>query len=80
MGIAIFALAGLMIPATVQTSYANHNECENGVLTETTPETEKRDKNGNGFVCIDETVKNNGKTKIKIKDDFNTGLCHPPNC
>ena len=85
MGIVIFALAGLMIPATVQTSYAKDGmvSCHEGVRTDATgnPDLLKRDKNGNGFVCVDETVKKNGKIKVKITDDDagHVSTC-PPDC
>ena len=85
MGIAIFALAGLMIPMTVQTSYAKDGIgfCHEGDLTDATGESNllKYDKNGNDFVCVDETIKKNGKTKVKITDDDRGGgtTC-PPDC
>jgi len=83
MGIAIFALAGLMIPMTVQTSYAKDGIgfCHEGDRTEATgdPKLLKHDKNGNGFVCVDVTEKKNGKNKVKITDD-DGGIPCPPLC
>jgi len=84
-GIAIFAFAGLMISMTVQTLYAKDGigDCHEGVRTDASgnPELLKHDKNGNGFVCVDETIKKNGKIKVKITDDDDGGATGcPPNC
>ncbi len=45
------------------------------------PELLQHDDNGNGFVCVDETIKKNGKIKVKITDDDRGGATGcPPNC
>ena len=77
--IAIFALAGLIVPMTIQTSYANHPECNRGEVSpaELKP---RADRNGNGFICVIKQIDTPHGTVVVAIDDKTTFGCHVPPC
>jgi len=81
MGIAIFALAGLIVPMTIQTSYANHPECK--IIGEVAPAAQKpiADRNGNGFICVIKVIDTpRGPVVAAIDDTVDIAACHVPPC
>lgn len=67
---AIFALAGLIVPMSSQNAFAD-TYCGEGkyiVSTATTPKSKSADKNGNGYACAEEIVKKNGKIQVRYTD------------
>ena len=79
MGITLFALAGLIIPMAIQTSYANHPECIRG---EVAPADLRpiADRNGNGFICVIKQIETPHGTIVVAIDDETTSGCHVPPC
>jgi len=82
MGIAIFALAGLIVPMTIQTSYANDSECKVGEIA---PAALKpiADRNENGLICVIKEIDTpRGTIVVAIDDTVNTHdePCPDPPC
>lgn len=76
MEITLFALAGLIVPMTIQTSYANHPECK--IVGEITSADLQpiADRNENGFICVIKQIETLHGTVIVAIDDETTFGCH----
>ncbi len=82
LGLTIFALVGLIVPMTAQTSYGLHPECFTGNLSsaELKP---TADINGNGFICVIKIIETSSGTIVIAVDDHSDSECDPtvpPGC
>jgi len=80
IGITLFALAGLIVPMTIQTSYANHPECNIVGEIASAELNPRADRNGNGFICVIKQIETPHGTVVVAIDDETTFGCHVPQC
>lgn len=78
MAISIFALAGLIIPSAVQTSYEAGPRCERGELTYL--EDHPVDRNNDNYICVFKIIEiPSGKINKVIYVGIDNLIC-PPDC